>query len=175
MRGILCDRGAPVNIKPMILGWLVYRLVTAAMTKRREYQKWQCKGFPWEWQGRTRLRLSTSEGHWKWTGLDSLSDSQGWDGTVMRNVGIKIMWAETCWWWQEKESEEDQREDIWMWWRREDEVFDPSIYTIIIIKSVCRCPKTAGRNSCSIVSGDVSNCSYRLTVHPLTSSRVSSA
>ena len=31
------------------------------------------------------------------------------------------------------------------------------IYTIILLKSVCRCSKTAGRNSCSIVSGDVSN------------------
>ena len=30
-------------------------------------------------------------------------------------------------------------------------------------------------NSCSIVSGDVSNCSYRLTLHPVTSSRLSSA
>ena len=41
--------------------------------------------------------------------------------------------------------------------------------------SVCRCSQTAGRNSCSIVSGDVSNCSYRLTVHHLTSWRLSSA
>ena len=40
---------------------------------------------------------------------------------------------------------------------------------------LCRCSQTAGRNSCSIVSGDVSNCSYRLTVHPVTSSRLSSA
>ena len=40
---------------------------------------------------------------------------------------------------------------------------------------VCRCKQTAGRNSCSIVSGDVSNCSYRLTVHPVTSSGLSSA
>ena len=39
--------------------------------------------------------------------------------------------------------------------------------------SVCRCSQTAGRNSCSIVSGDVSNCSYRLTVHPLSRVRVS--
>ena len=44
-----------------------------------------------------------------------------------------------------------------------------------LFKSVCRCSHTRGRNSCSIVSGDVSNCSYRLEVHPLTSSRVSSA
>ena len=56
------------------------------------------------------------------------------------------------------------------------------IYTIILLKSVrpsvrpsvCRCSQTAGRNSCSIVSGDVSNCLYRLTVYPLTSSRFSS-
>ena len=52
------------------------------------------------------------------------------------------------------------------------------IYTIILFKSVCmyvcRCSQTAGRNSCSIVSGDVSNCSYRLTVHPVTSSHLSS-
>ena len=41
--------------------------------------------------------------------------------------------------------------------------------------SVCRWSQTACRNSGSIASGDVSNCSYRLTVHPLTSSRVSSA
>ena len=52
------------------------------------------------------------------------------------------------------------------------------IYTIILLKSVClsvrRRSQTAGHNSCSIVSGDVSNCSYRLTVHPVTSSRLSS-
>ena len=47
------------------------------------------------------------------------------------------------------------------------------IYTIILLKSVCRCSQTAGRNYCSIVSGDVSNCSYRLTVHPLVSVRPS--
>ena len=35
--------------------------------------------------------------------------------------------------------------------------------------------KTAGRNFCSIISGDVSNCSYRLTVHSVASSRFSSA
>ena len=29
--------------------------------------------------------------------------------------------------------------------------------------SVCRCSQTAGRNSCSIFSGDGSNCSYRLS------------
>ena len=40
---------------------------------------------------------------------------------------------------------------------------------------LCRCSQTAGRNSCSIDSGDVSNCLYRLTVHPVTSSRLSSA
>ena len=50
-----------------------------------------------------------------------------------------------------------------------------SICTIILLKSVCRCSQTAGRNSCSIVLGDVSNCSYRLTVHPVTSSHLSSA
>ena len=49
------------------------------------------------------------------------------------------------------------------------------IYTIIIIKYVYRCSQTAGRNYCAIVSGDDSNCSYRLTVHPLTSSHVSAA
>ena len=32
-----------------------------------------------------------------------------------------------------------------------------SIYTIICLKSVCRRSQTAGRNSCSIVSGNVSN------------------
>ena len=36
------------------------------------------------------------------------------------------------------------------------------IYAIILLKSVCRSLQTAGRISCSIVSGDVSNCSYRL-------------
>ena len=41
--------------------------------------------------------------------------------------------------------------------------------------SVCRLSQTTGRNACSIVSGDVSNCSYRLTVHPVTSSCLSSA
>ena len=46
---------------------------------------------------------------------------------------------------------------------------------MILLKSVCRRLQTAGRNSCSIVSGDVSNCSYRLTVHPVTSLRLRSA
>ena len=40
---------------------------------------------------------------------------------------------------------------------------------------ICRCSQTVGRNSCSIASGDVSNYSHRLTVHPLTSSRLSSS
>ena len=35
---------------------------------------------------------------------------------------------------------------------------------VIICLSVCRCSQTACRNSCSIVSGDVYNCSYCLTV-----------
>ena len=48
------------------------------------------------------------------------------------------------------------------------------IYTIILLKSVCRRSQTAGRNYCSIVSGDVANGSYRLKVHPVTSSRLSS-
>ena len=39
-----------------------------------------------------------------------------------------------------------------------------AIYTIILIKSACRCSQTAGRNSCSIISGDISNWSYRLFV-----------
>ena len=49
------------------------------------------------------------------------------------------------------------------------------IYTIILLKSVCRRSRTAGRNSCSIDSGDVSNCSYRLKVDPVMSSHLSSA
>ena len=50
-----------------------------------------------------------------------------------------------------------------------------TIYAIILLKSVCRSSQTAGRNSCSIVSGDVANCSYRLSFLPLTSLRLSSA
>ena len=49
------------------------------------------------------------------------------------------------------------------------------IYTIILLISVCRRSQTTGRNSCSIVSGNISNCSYRLTVYPVTSSRLNSA
>ena len=43
------------------------------------------------------------------------------------------------------------------------------IYSILfsLRLSACRRSQTAGRNSCSIVTGDVSNCSYRLTVHPV--------
>ena len=41
--------------------------------------------------------------------------------------------------------------------------------------SVCRCSQTAGRNSCSIISRDASNCSHRRTVHHVTNSRLSSA
>ena len=37
------------------------------------------------------------------------------------------------------------------------------IYTIILLKSVCQRSQSAGRNSCLIISGNVSNCSYRLT------------
>ena len=39
-----------------------------------------------------------------------------------------------------------------------------TIYTIICLKSVCQRSQTAGRNSCTIVSGNVSYCSHRLTV-----------
>ena len=49
------------------------------------------------------------------------------------------------------------------------------IYTIMFLKSVCQRLQTAGRNSCSIISGNVSNCSYRLTVYHVTSSRLNSA
>ena len=53
------------------------------------------------------------------------------------------------------------------------------IYTIILLKyawlSVCRCSQTTDRNYCSIVSGDVSNCSYWLSFRSLTSSHLSSA
>ena len=42
-----------------------------------------------------------------------------------------------------------------------------TIYTKIILKSVYRISQTAGRNSCSIVSGNVSNCSYCLTVRTI--------
>ena len=41
--------------------------------------------------------------------------------------------------------------------------------------SVCRGYQTAGRSSCSSVSGDVSNRSCRRKAHPVTSSRLSSA
>ena len=37
-------------------------------------------------------------------------------------------------------------------------ISDRFIYTIILHKSVCRCSQTAGRNSCSIVWGNVANC-----------------
>ena len=49
-----------------------------------------------------------------------------------------------------------------------------SIYTIILLKFVCRSYQTAGRNSCSIVSGDVANGSYRLKALPLKSSHLGS-
>ena len=69
---------------------------------------------------------------------------------------------------------------LWLkqgWGKSRDSVYwcQPAFYTIILLKSVCRCSKTAGRNSCPIVSGDVWNWSYRLTAHPLTSSHLSSA
>ena len=48
------------------------------------------------------------------------------------------------------------------------------IDTIILIKSV-EVKQTAGCNSCSIISGDVSNCSYGLKAHLVTSSRLSLA
>ena len=51
------------------------------------------------------------------------------------------------------------------------------IHTIIYLKSVSlsvsRRSQTAGRNSCSIVSGNISNCSHRLTVYILSRVRVS--
>ena len=56
---------------------------------------------------------------------------------------------------------------------------DVSSYTnIIILECVCRCSQptlATGRNSRSIILGDVSNCSYRLSLLPLTSSHLSSA
>ena len=51
---------------------------------------------------------------------------------------------------------------------------DLTMYTIIPLKSVCRNSQNVGPNSCSIVSGDVSNCSYREKVLTLTSSYLSS-
>ena len=57
----------------------------------------------------------------------------------------------------------------------ESDFWNGNIYTIILLKSVRRCSQTAGRNSCSIVSGNVSNCSYRLKVYPITSSHLNSA
>ena len=48
------------------------------------------------------------------------------------------------------------------------------ICTIIPLKYVCRCSQTTGCNSCSIVSGDVSNCSYRLSFRHLTNPYLSS-
>ena len=41
--------------------------------------------------------------------------------------------------------------------------------------SVCHCSQSTGRNSYSIVSRDVSDCSYRLSFIPLMSSHLSSA
>ena len=67
---------------------------------------------------------------------------------------MQVVWLQVCW--------------LYHVWIRH-------IYTIILLKSVCRRSQTAGRNSCSIVSGDVSNCSYRLKIHPVTSSHLSSA
>ena len=52
---------------------------------------------------------------------------------------------------------------------------DSLLYLYYNLLSVCQRSQTAGRNSCSIVSGNVSNCSHRLTVHPVTSSRLNSA
>ena len=46
---------------------------------------------------------------------------------------------------------------------------------IILIKSVCRCSQSTGKSSCSIVSGDISNCSYRLSFLFLTRSHLCSA
>ena len=43
--------------------------------------------------------------------------------------------------------------------------FNETVYNCPL--SVCRCSQTAGCNSCSIVSGDVSNCSNRLKALPL--------
>ena len=59
---------------------------------------------------------------------------------------------------------------------RDDSLDLPSsqMYTIILLKSVCRRSQTAGRNSCSIFSGDVSNGPYLLKAYPVTSSHFSS-
>ena len=51
------------------------------------------------------------------------------------------------------------------------------VNTINLLKlvSMSQLPNCRSQFHCSIVSGDVSNCSYRLMVHPLTCSRISSA
>ncbi len=60
--------------------------------------------------------------------------------------------------------------------RKEPVIIIIIIYTIILLKSVCLSVFANGRSQfLLVVSGDVSNCSYRLTVHPLTSTRLSSA
>ena len=48
-------------------------------------------------------------------------------------------------------------------------------YITILRKSVCRGAQSTGRSSCSIVSGDISNCSYRLSFLSLMRSHLSSA
>ena len=46
---------------------------------------------------------------------------------------------------------------------------------IILLKSVCRCSQSTCRSSCSIISGDISNCSFRLSFLSLTCSHPNSA
>ena len=41
--------------------------------------------------------------------------------------------------------------------------------------TVCRCSQSTGRSSCSIVSGDISNCSYRLSFLSVAHSHLSFA
>ena len=49
------------------------------------------------------------------------------------------------------------------------------IGTMILLKSASHCSQTAGHNSCSTVSGAVSNCLYGLSCLPLMSSHHNSA
>ena len=51
----------------------------------------------------------------------------------------------------------------------------PMLHLYYNLHLICRCSQTASRNSCSTASGNVSNWSYPPEVHPVTSSRLSSA
>ena len=109
---------SPVMIKGVILRTVARAAKIMHWRQQRSSRNEKAKTFNANWRGRTRIGMSTSDEHWKRTGLKRRAarlSRLSWHG----NGHVMTMWAETCWIrsCQRKENGKDQRGGIWMWWR----------------------------------------------------------